>query len=87
MAVYGPAFPDRRLREGVPNLRRVTILRPHLLHQSVEEVFLLRNDQVRRVESTADHGDSGGHFVESMLTPEVRCGEAAPRSAGRSEVP
>ena len=41
MAVYGPLAPDHRLREGVPNLRRVTILHPHLPHQSVEEVFLL----------------------------------------------
>jgi hypothetical protein len=29
-------------RKRVPNLRRVTNLHPHLLHQSVEEVFPLR---------------------------------------------
>ena len=39
MAVYGPAFPDHRLREGVPNLCRIAGLHAHRFHLSVEEAF------------------------------------------------
>ncbi len=42
MAVCGPAFPNSRLREGVPNFSRITGFHAHLLHEFVEEVFSFR---------------------------------------------
>ena len=69
MAVYGPGIPGWRSRESVPNLRRVTILHPHLLHQSVEEVFLLR------IETGLEHALEVVHQFRHFGEVECRRGD------------
>jgi hypothetical protein len=66
VAVCGPLIRGRRPRERVPNLRRFTRLHPHLLHQSVEEVFLLR------IQTGLEHALEVVHKTGDLCEVELR---------------